>query len=78
MHGWQMAVYVGVVLVLLLLGRFKLDELLVKRKQKKGPQLVKRRSLQHPDGRLTDPHGHQASSAPTMERRARRGPTVVR
>lgn len=76
--GWELAVYAAIAVVLLLLGTFRLEGILARKKRKKGPQLVVGRRLQHPGKRLMDPHGRGTSKTPaSIERSMRRRPRVI-
>lgn len=65
MSGWEMAVYAAIAVVLLVMGTFRLDEALVRKKPTKdGPRLVAGRQFQHPGTRLMDPHGRGSTKGP--------------
>lgn len=78
--GWTIAVFAAVAVMLLVVGVFRLDEVLARKKRRrKGPQLVTGRRLQQPGGRLADPHGGGRMRPPVSIRQgaARRRPRVI-
>jgi hypothetical protein len=67
--GWAMAIYAAVVALLLVIGVFRLDGVLARRKKGRGRQMPARRRFQDPDSRLMDPHGNGSSRGPAHARR---------
>jgi len=61
---WAIVIYAAAAVVLLVVGTFRLDEVLARRKRSRVPHLVAGRHFQHPNARLTDPHGGGSASGP--------------
>ena len=67
--GWEMTVFAAIAVALLVMGTFRLDEVLVRRKRAKdGQQLAAGRYFQQPGARLMDPHGRGSAKAPATRR----------
>lgn len=66
--GEAIAIYAAVVVVLLVVWTFRLDELLVRRKKEQGPEVGKGQHFQSSTSRLMDPHGGGSARGPAKPR----------
>jgi hypothetical protein len=66
--GTAIAVYAAAVVVLLVVWTFRLDELLVRRRKPKGPQVPEGQHFHTPNSRLMDPHSGGSATGPAKPR----------